>query len=238
LSPEGVSRRVTYGLRNLAHRDGHAAFEPLVPGRFRELTVRLNDIAHAFARGQRIRLALSSAYWPLAWPSPEPVTLALRSDACRLVLPLRAPAPHDASLRPFGPPESARSLGWEPLGKAEPSRRVEIDRASGELVAEMRSGYDAAGRVALGRCEPIDMEGGDGSAIATRIHDADPLRARAAMSQRTELRRDGWSVAVETDVALRCTRSELVVEARLAAFEDAREVFARRWDERIPRDGI
>ena len=90
----------------------------------------------------------------------------------------------------------------------------------------------------MGRCEPIDLEGGDGAAISTRIHDDDPLRARAVMSQRTELRRDGWRVAVETDVAVSCTKDELRVEARLSAFEDASEVFVRRWDERVPREGF
>ncbi|HVH20299.1 MAG TPA: CocE/NonD family hydrolase [Myxococcota bacterium] len=238
VSPDGVSTRVTYGLRNLTHRDDHATWAPLSPGRFQEVTVRLNDIAHAFARGHRIRLALSTAYWPLAWPSPEPVTLTVQSDGCRLVLPLRPPDPDDAKLAAFAPAESARSTGWEPLEKAEVTRRRDIDRASGELVAEMRSGYGAAGHVALGRCEPIDLEGGDATAISTRIHADAPLRARAVMSQRTELRRDGWRVAVETDVAVSCTLDELRVEARLSAYESESELFVRRWDERVPREGF
>ena len=58
------------------------------------------------------------------------------------------------------------------------------------------------------------------------------------MAQRTELRRDGWSVAVETEIEISCTQGELRVEARLTAAEDERELFERRWDERVPREGI
>jgi hypothetical protein len=92
--------------------------------------------------------------------------------------------------------------------------------------------------VALARCEPIALDGGDGMEIRTRIHRDDPLRARASMAQRTELRRGAWSVAVESEVEISCTKTELRVEARLAAAEAGRPVFERRWDERVPREGL
>jgi hypothetical protein len=74
--------------------------------------------------------------------------------------------------------------------------------------------------------------------IRTRIHADDPLRARAAMVQRTELRRGAWSVAVETRVEVSCTREALRVEAQLRAEEGGRELFARGWDEQVPREGF
>ena len=102
----------------------------------------------------------------------------------------------------------------------------------------MRSGYDAQGRVVLGRHETVGIDGGDGMAIRTRIHPGDPLRARAAIEQRTELRRGDWSVAVETGVEISCTHEVFRVEARIAASAAGRTVFERRWDERVPRVGI
>jgi len=238
VAPDGRSTRVSYGLRNLTHPGGHERYEPLVPGRPREVEVRMNDVAHAFLPGRRVRLALSTACWPMVWPSPEPVVLTLSTGASRLVLPVRPPRVDDAELRGFEPAARARSSEWLPVTRGAPEQSAETDADSGDLVARRRSGYDAQGRVAIGRCEPIDLEGGDGLAIETRIHPADPLRARVAMAQRTELRRGGWSVSIETEVAISCTRSEFVVDARLEAHEGESRVFARRWDERVPRLGI
>jgi hypothetical protein len=82
------------------------------------------------------------------------------------------------------------------------------------------------------------MESGDRFATHTRIHAADPLRARAAIEQRTELRRGAWSVVMETEVAISCTRDAFAVEARLSAQEGGRSVFERHWDERVARLGI
>jgi hypothetical protein len=239
VAPDGSTTRVTYGLQNLTHSEDHAAWEPLLPGRRREVVVRLNHVAHVFPPGHRLRLALSTAYWPLVWPSPEPVTLTLSTAGSRLLLPVRPPAPEDARLPAFEPPECAPRSEWTPVTKGSAERRVEHDPETGDLVGRMRSGYDAAGRVALARCEPAaGMEGGDGVVILTRIHDADPTRARAAMAQRSELRRGSWSVAVETDVRISCTPSAFRVEARLEAHEGATSVFERRWDEQVPRLGI
>ena len=66
VAPDGASTLVTYGVLNLSHRDGHAAPAPLEPGRRYAVSVQLNDIAHAFPAGHRIRIALSSTYPPAA----------------------------------------------------------------------------------------------------------------------------------------------------------------------------
>jgi putative CocE/NonD family hydrolase len=65
VQPDGVSSLVSYGVLNLTHREGHEWPEPLEPGTFYPVRVQLNDIAHAFPAGSRIRLALSTAYWPI-----------------------------------------------------------------------------------------------------------------------------------------------------------------------------
>jgi len=238
VAPDGSATRVSYGLWNLTHAPDHASWAPLVPGREVEVDFRLNDVAHAFPAGHRIRLALSNAYWPLAWPSPVPTTLHVATEACRLVLPVRPPSPEDARLAGFEPPEAAPRSEWTPLTRGGFERDVAIEPATGDLVGSMRSGFDGEGRVALGRCEPVGMDGGDGITTRTRIHPGDPLRAEAAMAQRTELRRGAWSVSVESEVRVSCTMDELRVEARLAAEEGGRPSFERRWDERVPREGI
>ena len=81
VAPDGASLRVSYGLLNLTHRDSHESPAPLEPGKRYRVRVQLNDIAHVFPAGHRIRVAVSTSYWPIAWPSPAPVTLTLYAGA-------------------------------------------------------------------------------------------------------------------------------------------------------------
>jgi putative CocE/NonD family hydrolase len=239
VAPDGSSTRVSYGVLNLTHGAGHETYRPLTPGRPVEATVRLNDAAHAFPAGHRIRLALSNALWPLLWPSPEPVRLAVHTGKATFTLPVRPPDPADAGLRPLDPPEQASSAEWVTITEDRYDRHAETDPRTGDVVTRTRSGYDEQGRVALSRMEPAgNFESGDAMEIEVRIHPEDPSRARASMMQRSELRRASWSVAVETEVRIACTKSEFLCTARLDAWEGEEQVFHRTWDERVPRRGV
>lgn len=58
-----------------------------------ENELALNDIAYHLPAGHRLRLSLSTAYWPMLWPSAAPLTLALDPACSHLDLPLRPCAP-------------------------------------------------------------------------------------------------------------------------------------------------
>jgi len=239
LAPDGGSLRVTYGVLNLTHHAGHETFRPLEPGRPVAVSVPLNDVAHAFPAGHRVRLALSNACWPLIWPSPETVRLTVFTERSTFSLPVRPPDPADGDLRAFEPPEQARSAEWSTITKGGYDRREETDPDSGDLVIHTRSGFDEHGRVALARLEVAgNIEAGDASVVETRIHPEDPLRARASMAQRTDLRRGSWQASIATEIEIGCTKDEFVVAARLDAWEGDERVFHRTWDERVPRLGL
>ena len=105
--PDGSASRISYGLLNLTHRDGHETPKPVVPGEEMTIKIRLNEAAHRFARGNRIRCAISTAYWPLAWPSPARVTAKINLERSALDLPVRPASAADGDLSAFLPPEHA-----------------------------------------------------------------------------------------------------------------------------------
>ncbi|HUN48765.1 MAG TPA: CocE/NonD family hydrolase [Stellaceae bacterium] len=133
--PDGRSLRVSYGILALSHRDGHEAPSPLVAGERYRVRLQLNDAGSAFPAGHRIRLALSTTYWPMIWPAPERATLTILGGA--LELPVRPPQAADALLPPLPEPETAAP---EPLTKLGP-RAVRIDRIGLELGSESRFSY-------------------------------------------------------------------------------------------------
>jgi uncharacterized protein len=102
--PSGESLRVSYGVLNLTHRDSHETPSALVPGQRYQVRVKLNDAGVVFPAGHRIRLALSTTYWPMVWPAPETATLTAFGGT--LDLPVR-PARPGESLPPLPEPETA-----------------------------------------------------------------------------------------------------------------------------------
>jgi hypothetical protein len=234
--PDGASLRVTYGVLNLTHRNGHARPEPLDAGRRYRIRLALKHIAHSFPAGHALRLALSTSYWPVVWPAPDPVTLTVFPGAGWLELPVRPPSADDARLRPLGPPE--RLGPSEGPDSERPSRRVERDPASDEIVYTIASDaaeLDAAGTT---RIEAIDLDIATSMLRRYRIAERDPATARAEVEQKTLFRRGAWTVRVETRTEMSATPSHFVLRGDLRAYEGEECVFARRWHEPVPRSHL
>lgn len=230
VSPAGASTLVTRGLLNLTHRESHEEPSPLEPGRRYAVRVALNCVAYALPAGHRLRLAISTAYWPFAWPSPEPVTLTVETGAAsRLVLPVRAPKPADGALRPFESPEGSPPLAIERLAEGYASRAVERDLASGTSVLTYAYG---GGRVVL----PNGIELAERYREVFTIVEGDPLSAGVATDHGIELGRGDWRTRVEATSSMCCDHDSFLVVNRVDAFEGPLRIFARTWTRRVPRD--
>jgi uncharacterized protein len=205
--PSGESLRVSYAVLNLTHRDGHEQPAPLMAGQRYRVRIQLNDAGSIFPAGHRIRLALSTAYWPTIWPSPEQATLTIFGGT--LDLPVRPPQATDALISPLPDPESA------PPEKPTMSRR-----------SEMR----------IERIDRIDLELGREYKSEFHVEDDDPLSALAEVRQTHTMSRDAWQIRVETRMRLSCTRDVFLLQGSLRAWDGADEVCRREWDRSIARD--
>jgi putative CocE/NonD family hydrolase len=230
VAPDGQVTRVTYGVLNLTHRESHAAPEPLTPGRRFRVTVQLNDIGHRFLAGHRIRLALSTAYWPIVWPAPRLVRLGLVTGLSALTLPVRTPRAEDASVA-FGPPEKSPVTARRVLQPGEVWRRISTDVGSGEQLIEVRRND---GRSVI---EEIGVETALDKTITYRIHPDDPASAHSSVDHDLQHRgKDGWDTRIVTHCAISCTETEFVVAADLEAYDGRTRVFSRSWTRRVKRD--
>ncbi|MGH8502460.1 MAG: CocE/NonD family hydrolase [Gammaproteobacteria bacterium] len=238
IAPDGASTRVTYGLLNLAHRAGHAHPSALEPHKRYRVQIQLNDIAHAFPAAHALRLAISTSYWPIAWPSPQPVTLSLITGASSLELPVRAPRISDNNLRPFDAPEAAPGIATKALRPAKFRRTIERHLASNETqYAILTDGGEFEG-ASIARVEAIDLDVGNTILRRYRIGEDDPQSAQAEVTQKTLLRRADWSVRIETRIRCSATQDEFRLEAGLRAYQGDAEVFRRDWDQRVKRDRV
>ena len=227
---DGETTLVTYGVLNLTHRDSHAQPAPLEPGRRYRVRLQLNDVAHAFPAGHRLRLALSNAYWPTVWPSPEPVILTLHTGASTLTLPVRPPRAEDAALPPFAEPEAAPPWRRTVLRPGRSERKVERDPLRRTTTTTVRNDEG------LYRLDGIDLEVGQSSVQRYTIEDDDPLSARVEIVWSVSRARGAWRTRTETRTRMTCSREAFEIAATLEAFEGERRVLSRTWDRSVPRD--
>jgi hypothetical protein len=228
--PGGASTRVTYGVLNLTHRDSHEHPRAVVPGETMHVRLALNDTGYSFAAGSRIRVAVSSTYWPLTWPSPERVTLHLVAGPAVLTLPERRPAPADAQLPAFPPAEIAPRLPRTVLRPGKVERVATHDHATGERRFVM---LDDTGRT---RLDPTGMEFATLRRHEFSIRPDAPLSARAETLWEVETGRGAWQTRSTTRVTMTATASAFLIVASLDAYEGDERVCSRDWHEVIPRD--
>jgi uncharacterized protein len=232
VAPDGKATRVTYGILNLTHRAGDESPEPLKPGVRHRVTVDLNDVAQTFPSGHRLRLSLSTSYWPLAWPPPRPVRLVVLSGRSSLELPGRRPRPEDAHLRPFGPAEGAAPLRTTLVEPARyewwVKRNLGADEAMLEVLRDEGVVRLEAADLEIQRCTT--------ERYSSRSDDIDTVRGE--VHSVWGLRRGDWRVQTITRTVLTSTPTDFQVRAVLDAYEGDKRVYARSWDETIGRDGV
>ena len=228
--PNDKATRVTYGLLNLTHRDSHENPEPLEPGKRYRIKVQLNDIAQKFPAGNRIRLAISTVYWPLAWPSPEATRLSIYTKTSRLLLPVRRKGSKDREQRPFEPAEGAPSVLKTLIQPNRQSWTVIRDLAKDE------SRLEVINDEGVSRIECIDLE------ISAKVEenyvfaDDDYRSLRGETRWMRRFKRGEWEVRTVARTLLTSDTTHFHIRAELDAWEGESRIFSRSWDEHIPRD--
>ena len=230
--PDGTSTRVSYAVLNLTHRDSHEFPEKLVPGQRYRVRLQLNDTGYAFRQGHRIRIALSTTYWPIVWPSPEPVSLDIIAGPSTLLLPIRTPAPEDADLPAFPPPEMSPPESRTTLRQGNRERSVTRDNLTGTTCFRIN---DDDG---LARIDAIGLEVASSKTQIFHVEDHDPLSARGETLWTKEMARGDWRISTRTRIVMTATKTHFRLTAELDAWEGDQRVYARNWDQTIPRDHV
>ncbi|GAB0116722.1 CocE/NonD family hydrolase [Acidisoma sp. 7E03] len=233
VAPDGASQRVSYAVLNLAHWAGSAVPAPLEPGHFYDVPVRLKVCGHRFAPGCRLRIALSTAYWPILWPAPDPATLTVDCAASRLALPVRQ-AVNEAPLA-LPPPAHGPSAPVTKLADSRATRRVSLDSLTGTATYETIGEGGLFGE-GVERFDDIDLSVDHALSRRLTVQADDPFSARSAITQSFELGRDGWRIRIETETEMTGTATQFRMTGKLRAFENGVRVAERDWDERFPRD--
>ena len=232
IAPDNKATRFTYGLLNLTHRDSHEQPQPLVPGKRYLIRLALNYVAQRIPAGHRLRVAISTSYWPMAWPSPEAVQLKIYTGKSMLFLPVRKPRQEDSQIRPFDSSEAAPPLRVNVIRPEHHNWRVVRDLAKDISTLEVINddGVQLINEISLtiGRSvkEWYTYQGDDFNSVR-----GETLGERSFC-------RGSWSTRTVTRTVLTSSEKEFFLCAELDAYEGDKRVFSKNWDTVIPRDFV
>jgi predicted acyl esterase len=226
--PDGASELISYGLLNLTHRNSHEFPEALPIGGTVSAKVILDQCAYCVPAGHKLRIAISNAYWPVIWPSPQAAKLTL--SGATLALPVRPSATDDEVS--FPSPEAAAPWAIETVRPGRSERSIAIDEKTGIVTVTVFNDFGAQRDLAHG------LVNGSATTETWTIHPDDPLSARGEIVWTQTLSRNEWSVRTETSSSMRSDAENFHLAGRIEAYEGERLVFERDFEEAVQRDHL
>ncbi len=227
VTPDGPVMRVSYTVFNLSHRNGPDALEPLPVNEWVDVDIPLDNTCHRFKAGHRIRLAISTSFWPLIWPSPDAITVTVENRASSLRLPERQEA-------------SQPGVRFENAVNGIPVERIDHRPAS----LQRKISYDLATGTSHVN---IDYDNGDSENTDTGLRSAsthreqylispdDPLSAKMDVQWTQGSSRGAWNTRTESGGTCTATKDRFEINAYLKAFEGDDLVFEKEWRKSIAR---
>jgi putative CocE/NonD family hydrolase len=225
VAPDGSSVRIAHGFLNLCHRASREDPAPMVPGQGVEVAFALDQMGYRLAAGHRLRLALSTSYWPFVWPSPAAATLTVTGGSLTL------PVHHGADAPEWTPPPAEHAAPWKHrvIRAGQTRRFIEQDLITGTRALVVEDDLGDHENLAHG------LMTGETMSERWEIRPDDPLSARAVHTWEQRLSRGGWSVRTRAEATMTATATHLRMQARLTAWEGGTKVFERQWDDEVPR---
>lgn len=230
VAPDGKATRLTFGVLNLTHRDSHEHPEPVEPGKRMRIPIRMNYMAQRLPRGHVLRVSISTSYWPLVWPSPEPFNLVVHTEGSRLVLPLRISRSGDKKLRQLPAKDGAATLRTTMLAPPHREWSVVHNLATNESTLQVINNDQTI------RIEDYGWQFGRTveETYSYVNYRYDTVKGRVEAHR--HFKRGDWSAKAVTRTVLTSTRTHFRVQATLDAYEGDSRIFAKTWDELVPRN--
>ncbi len=238
-APDGAQTLITRGFCNLTHRHGDTAPTPVVPDEEMAVRVPLHGIGYRVAPGHRLVVQIASAYWPILWPAPEPVTLTVAPGRSTLRLPVRQATAGTPQPRPLpDPPDRRGARRVTQVREGSMERSVHTDLTTGETLHRFFLDGGVFGPVGDIRLDDIGTVLSDVSDRRYSIHPDDPLSAKAVMEQTSGFARDDWTAKIWTYAEQRASETDFHLTARIKCWSGDDLVFENEEHFTIPRNGM
>ncbi|MEM7332984.1 MAG: CocE/NonD family hydrolase [Chloroflexota bacterium] len=227
VGPDESSERVTLGMINLMHREGNEQAIPVPVGEPMNIKLRLDHVCHQFPVGHKIRLALSTAYWPLVVPEVHNPVLTLNNVGI-LELPI-ANVEFDEQACGIKTAVMPPPAQMNTLRQPKNDRRYTQDQTRKHSYFEILDDYGAVEIVENGMInDGIKRE-------SYSIEWGNPLSAQASIHWTQIVARGDWEIRTETKTTLACDAQAFHLTAQVTAYENDQKVWDKQWQTNLPR---
>jgi predicted acyl esterase len=232
VDPHGRVSLVTGALISGAQRDSRTSPSPLTPDAEYRLATELHFTTWTFKRGHRIRLAVANAQFPMAWPTPYPMTtrLSTGTEGTALELPVipARPRPRPApALEPepgsAGEAPDARTLSYHATSAGVVRR--DVKRKTTAVDFETRWAYMIGARIV----QTVERE-------HYETEDEEPARSRFLGDEVHRFTLPGGrTVQVHTVMDVRSDQRNFQVTVTRRLFQRDSLIRSKSWSETLPR---
>ncbi len=226
--PSGEVSRVTYHLQNLCMRENREVPSPLEPGKRYKMKIKMDDIAWRIPKGHKLRISISTSYFPMMWPAPEPVTLTVYAGKSDLNIPIRKKPDSEKPVE-FAEAQAAKPVVQKHITKPSNKREITVDPKTGETKMSIVDDFGT---------QEIQPHGmiiwGAGRENYTIMPD-DPLSAKMETHWTEGRKRGKWETRTETYGRLTATKTHWIVWGKIEAYEGKKKVFTKTFNETIER---
>lgn len=234
VAPDGASTRVSYGVMNLTHLEGHDKVVHLTPGKEVQAFVDLDCCGHRFKAGHRIRLSLANTAWPMFWTMPEEYSLTLNLKDARFTLPIF----HGEDIA--GPDPEAQSAPLTPttvLSEGKVEREINYDLVSDTWTC-MTNGIGGVFGEGIYRFDEVDVTVEHNLKRELTLSNRDPLSAHYTITQNMRIGREGWWTNADITTTQTSDKEYFYITGQMDVSENEQHVYTKKWDQKIKRNGM
>ena len=193
------------------------------------IEILLDETAYIVPRGHKLRVAISTQYWPFVWPSPFNTTIEISQGTLSFNL-LEGEIQKDEYK--FEEPEASEEWNFESLRAGDYNRTLEDNYGTDKVILRINSDF---GRVK-------DNNHGLTTDQLTNeiwtINKNDPLSATGEIEWFQELSREGWIVKINTKCSMSADKDFFYINAAVNASDGCEKVFERTFSHKIKRNYI
>ena len=230
VAPDGSVTQITGAGLNGAQRESMSDPKDLEPGKMYSLDIEMHLTSWVFAKGHRIRIAISNALWPMMLPTPYAMTTSLQlggEQGSRLVLPevpvqgVEAPA-----MSPPEPMEERKDVKEE--GFPWPGEWTLV-RDEGRQKATVH--WQGKDEITLSWGKETDYE-----ALTYEAEDAHPDRCAVKGEAESVFAFKDRTLTWRGHLSLTTDQRNFYYKYTREVLKDGVMVKAKTWEETIPRD--